>query len=167
MLVALEDSKVAFVLSSRAYLASESSEEELDDDEDEDESPSSPERGDASSGVNVEGAKSKKDKYRSLLLGDSTEEVERPGQKKKKGDVDMEVTFHTGLTELSDKLMQKKEAKKRGDETVWEAYLRKKKEKKSQKKRSKNAKSDDDDYSEEDVASPRTSQGEADRSICT
>lgn len=155
------DSKTAIVfLSSRAYLASESSEEELDDDEDE--SPSSPERGDASNGGNAEGAKSKKDKYRSLLLGDSVE-AELPGQKKKKGDVDMEVTFHTGLSELSEKLMQKKEAKKRGDETVWEAYLRKKKEKKAQKKRSKNAKGSDDDYSsEEDVASPRTGQGEAD-----
>lgn len=97
------------------------------------------------------------------MLGGTSEEVELPGQKKKKGDVDMEVTFHTGLTELSEKLMQKKEAKKRGDETVWEAYLRKKKEKKSQKKRSKNAKGSDDDYSDEEIASPRvTGQGEAD-----
>jgi hypothetical protein len=61
-----------------------------------------------------------------LLGGGSTEEAELlPGQRKKKGDVDMEVTFHTGLSELSEKLMQKKEAKKR-DETVWQAYLRKK-----------------------------------------
>jgi hypothetical protein len=143
----------------RAYLASESSEEELDDDEDE--SPSSPERGDG----NAEGAKLGKDKYRSLLLGGgSTEEAALlPVQRKTKGDVDMEVTFHTGLSELSEKLMQKKEAKKR-DETVWQAYLRKK-EKKAQKKRSKNTEGSDDEYpSEEDVAagSPRTGQGEAD-----
>ncbi|XP_024401095.1 pre-rRNA-processing protein esf1 [Physcomitrium patens] len=141
----------------RDYLASASS-EELD----EGESPSSPERGTASNDA-YSGATSKKDKYRSLLLGDSTEEVEPHGQKKKKGDVDMEVTFHTGLSELSEKLLQKKEAKKRGDETVWEAYLRKKKEKKSQKKRSKNAKNSDDDYSsDEDIASPRVEQGAAD-----
>jgi hypothetical protein len=99
-----------------------------------------------------------------LLGGGSTEEAELlPGQRKKKGDVDMEVTFHTGLSELSEKLMQKKEAKKR-DETVWQAYLRKK-EKKAQKKRSKNTEGSDDEYpSEEDVAagSPRTGQGEAD-----
>ena len=155
------DSKAAIAFfSSRDYLASESSGEELDDEE---ENPSSPERGEASNGGNVEGAQSKKDKYRALLLGDSTKEADVRGQKKKKGDVDMEVTFHTGLSELSEKLLQKKEAKNRGDETVWEAYLRKKKEKKAQKKQNKNAKGSDDDYSsEENVASPRTGQGEAD-----
>lgn len=65
----------------------------------------------------------KKDKYCFLLFGDFIEEVELYGQKKKKGDVDMEVIFYIGLFEFSEKLLQKKEVKKCGDEIVWEVYL--------------------------------------------
>lgn len=123
----------------------------------------SEEEGNAAGDLTSGGAKAKnaRDKYRSLLLGDSTEEA-TDGRKKGKGDVDMEVTFHTGLSELSDKLLKKQEEKKRGDEGVWEAYLRKKKEKKAQKKRNKNAKNSDDDYSEDEIESPRAGQEEAD-----
>lgn len=142
---------------SRTYLGSESSEEDGEDGE------GSEEEGDAAGDLASGGPKAKnaRDKYRSLLLGDATE-VATDGRKKGKGDVDMEVTFHTGLSELSDKLLKKQEEKKRGDEGVWEAYLRKKKEKKAQKKRNKNAKNSDDDYSEDEIESPRAGQEEAD-----
>lgn len=67
-------------------------------------------------------------KYRALLL-----ESDGVLKSKENRDKDMEITFHSGLEELSKRLIDKK--KQLGNETVWEAYLRKKKErKKGQKK---------------------------------
>ncbi|GIL97701.1 hypothetical protein Vretimale_3279 [Volvox reticuliferus] len=49
-----------------------------------------------------------------------------------KGDVDMVVTFHSGLEGLGERLKKKKEEERaRAGETVWEAYLRKKREKRA------------------------------------
>lgn len=105
-------------------------------------------------------SKNSRDKYRGLLLGDTEDAL--VSQKSRKGDMDMEVTFHTGLSELSEKLLQKQEEKKRGDETVWEAYLRKKKEKKSQRKRDKNSKNSDAEDTEDEISSPRGGSQEPD-----
>lgn len=147
----------------RSYLASESEEEEDGGDDHVDaelEVLEGSEMGlDATGEQKSEEGKSTKlrDKYRSLLLEDMGEDSVVGGKSQKK-DVDMEVTFHTGLSELSQKLLQKKEAKKAGDETVWEAYLRKKKEKKAQRKKSaRNSRSSDAELSEEEeMGSPRT-----------
>ncbi|GLI59639.1 hypothetical protein VaNZ11_001564 [Volvox africanus] len=52
-----------------------------------------------------------------------------------KGDVDMVVTFHSGLEGLGERLKKKKEEERaRAGETVWEAYLRKKREKRALRK---------------------------------
>ncbi|CAM6048176.1 unnamed protein product [Sphagnum compactum] len=146
----------------RSYLASESEEEEEGGDDHVDaelEVLEGSEMGlDATGDQKSEEGKSTKlrDKYRSLLLEDIGEDSVVGGKSRKK-DVDMEVTFHTGLSELSQKLLQKKEAKKAGDETVWEAYLRKRKEKKAQRKKSaRNARSSDAELSEEEMGSPHT-----------
>ncbi|GIL58605.1 hypothetical protein Vafri_13624 [Volvox africanus] len=48
------------------------------------------------------------------------------------GDVDLVVTFHSGLEGLGERLKKKKEEERaRAGETVWEAYLRKKREKRA------------------------------------
>ncbi|KAI3767825.1 hypothetical protein L2E82_18252 [Cichorium intybus] len=81
----------------------------------------------------------KTDAYRALLQSgdnsDSDEDNDNTG-------MEMEVTFNTGLEDLSKKILEKKDKK---SETVWDAYLRKKKEK---KKARKNNKSDDDSDSD-------------------
>ncbi|KAL8251439.1 hypothetical protein R6Q59_035132 [Mikania micrantha] len=87
----------------------------------------------------------KTDAYRALLQSregsdDDDDEVEDDK-------MDMEVTFNTGLEDLSKKILEKNDKK---SETVWDAYLRKRKEKKKAKKnRSKNS-SDDDESGKSD-----------------
>ncbi|KAK7376148.1 hypothetical protein VNO78_35002 [Psophocarpus tetragonolobus] len=85
----------------------------------------------------------KRDKYLALLQsghdsdgGDEHDNVQ-----------DMEVTFNTGLEDLSKHIMEKKDKK---SETVWEAYLRKKKEKKKARKNKTKYSSDDDDSDDTD-----------------
>ncbi|KAK0604130.1 hypothetical protein LWI29_012320 [Acer saccharum] len=83
------------------------------------------------------GKKSKKrDKYLALLeSGDgSDEDGEEDGQ-------DMEVTFNTGLEDISKRILEKKDKK---SETVWEAYLRKRREKKKGRKNNSKYSSDDE-----------------------
>ncbi|XP_011083236.1 pre-rRNA-processing protein esf1 [Sesamum indicum] len=73
----------------------------------------------------------KPDKYRALILsgGGSDEDHEEDSLQ------DMEVTFNSGLEDISKRILEKKDKK---SETVWEAYLRKRKEKrKASKNRSK------------------------------
>ncbi|KAI4381789.1 hypothetical protein MLD38_007830 [Melastoma candidum] len=53
----------------------------------------------------------------------------------------MEITFNTGLEDLSKRLMEKKDKK---SETVWEAYLRKRLEKKKARKNKSKTSSDED-----------------------
>lgn len=63
-------------------------------------------------------------------------------------DHDMEVTFNTGLEDLSKRILEKKDRK---SETVWEAYLRKRREKKKAgKKRSKHSSEDDSSDTDEE-----------------
>ncbi|XP_044495994.1 pre-rRNA-processing protein esf1 [Mangifera indica] len=71
----------------------------------------------------------KRDMYRALLQsGDGSGDDEEDGQ-------DMEVTFNTGLEDISKRILEKKDKK---SETVWEAYLRKRCEKnKARKNKSK------------------------------
>lgn len=86
----------------------------------------------------------KTDAYRALLQsGDGSDEDEEDDDK-----VDMEVTFNTGLEDLSKKILEKKDKQ---SETVWDAYLRKRKEKKkARKNRSKNSSDDDDSGGSDD-----------------
>ncbi|KAL0344223.1 UNVERIFIED_CONTAM: Pre-rRNA-processing protein esf1 [Sesamum angustifolium] len=73
----------------------------------------------------------KPDKYRALLpLGGGSDEDHEEDSLQ-----DMEVTFNSGLEDISKRILEKKDKK---SETVWEAYLRKRKEKrKASKNRSK------------------------------
>lgn len=85
-----------------------------------------------------------KDKYRALLQsGEGSDDGDDDG------DQDMEVTFNTGLEDLSKRILEKKDSK---SETVWEQHLRRMKEKKkARKNRSKDSsedESDDDDVDE-------------------
>ncbi|KAK2437660.1 pre-rRNA-processing protein ESF1 [Trifolium repens] len=79
----------------------------------------------------------KKAKYLSLLSNNSDEDEEDNGVQ------DMEVTFNTGLEDISKHIMEKKDKESR---TYWEECLRKKREKKkARKNKSKYSSSSDDD----------------------
>ncbi|XP_043722003.1 pre-rRNA-processing protein ESF1-like [Telopea speciosissima] len=85
----------------------------------------------------------KREKYRALIQsGDGSD-----GEEEEK---DMEITFNTGLEDVSKRILEKKDKK---SETVWETYLRKRSEKK--KARKKNTKySSEDDSSDTDREVP-------------
>ncbi|XP_028774571.1 pre-rRNA-processing protein ESF1 [Neltuma alba] len=110
------------------FLASDVSESDDDDEETEDNNETE----------NHSDKKTRKlEKYRALLeSGDGSDgDGEEDGQ-------DMEVTFNTGLEDLSKHILEKKDKK---SESVWEAYLRKRREKKrARKSKSKHSSSDDD-----------------------
>ncbi|KAM3709851.1 hypothetical protein ACJW31_02G205600 [Castanea mollissima] len=78
----------------------------------------------------------KRDMYRALVQsGDGSDgDGEEDGQ-------DMEVTFNTGLEDISKRILEKKD---KNSETVWEAYLRKRREKKQARKNKSKYSSDDD-----------------------
>ncbi|XP_042060279.1 pre-rRNA-processing protein esf1-like [Salvia splendens] len=120
----LNDEQIA-ELELKEYLASDESESDEDKNEDE-----------------VEGESEKKcnkrDKYRALIqAGDGSDEDEEDDD----GRQDMEVTFSSGLEEISKRISEKKTKKA---ETVWEAYLRKRKEKKNASKKGSKYVSDDE-----------------------
>uniref|UniRef100_A0A803KXE2 NUC153 domain-containing protein n=1 Tax=Chenopodium quinoa TaxID=63459 RepID=A0A803KXE2_CHEQI len=130
----------------KEFLASDESDSDSDEDVDEDVSE---DVADLSDEVNKKARKTKmkakmakKDMYRALVQsGNGSEDDEDEGQ-------DMEVTFNTGLEDLSKKILEKKD---KGSESVWEAYLRKKKEKKKARKySSKNSSDDDSDESDQE-----------------
>ncbi|KAL2333837.1 hypothetical protein Fmac_015050 [Flemingia macrophylla] len=85
----------------------------------------------------------KRAKYRDLLQSgvDSDEGDEHDNVQ------DMEVTFNTGLEDLSKHIMEKKDKK---SETVWDAYLKKRREKKRARKNKTKNSSDDDDSDDSD-----------------
>ncbi|KAK8672757.1 hypothetical protein V6N13_111120 [Hibiscus sabdariffa] len=87
----------------------------------------------------------KRDLYRALLQsGDGSDgDGEEDGQ-------DMEVTFNTGLEDISKRILEKKDKEA---ETVWEAYLRKRREKKKAKK-NKSTHSSEDESDESDMEVP-------------
>ncbi|KAI5054768.1 hypothetical protein GOP47_0029913 [Adiantum capillus-veneris] len=128
----------------QAYLASDDSDSEVGEDVkrfDSDHHESNGHLEDVDNDKIANGRESAREKYRALLLCSEEEVFE--GKDKSSKDLDMEITFHSGLEELSKRLMDKTKQKDR-DETVWEAYLRKKKEKrKLQKQQSKHAQEDD------------------------
>lgn len=95
-----------------------------------------------------------REKYRSLLLGDTTNKAEEEHE-------DMEITFHTGLDELSQRLLEKKEKQGKGEETVWEAYLRRKKEKKKQRAKDRSQTNDSDADNDEDIADAHGTKGDS------
>uniref|UniRef100_A0A7N0TJJ7 NUC153 domain-containing protein n=1 Tax=Kalanchoe fedtschenkoi TaxID=63787 RepID=A0A7N0TJJ7_KALFE len=109
------------------FLASDDSES---DDEDED------------GGADNQPAKkhNKVDAYRSLLSGGGAEEDDDSDDEDDDGQ-DMEVTFNTGLEEISKRILEKRENK---SETVWEAHLRKRKEKRKAKKSKKDSEEESD-----------------------
>ncbi|KAJ8618188.1 hypothetical protein MRB53_014374 [Persea americana] len=83
----------------------------------------------------------KRDIYRALLQsGDGSDANDD-------GDKDMEVTFNTGLEDISKRFLEKQDKK---SETVWEAYLRKRSEKRKERKRTSKLSSSDDDDSDYD-----------------
>lgn len=85
--------------------------------------------------------KKKQDRYRALL-----QSGEGSDGNNEDDDQDMEVTFNTGLEDLSKRILEKKDKQ---SETVWEAVLRKKKEKKKARK-GKSKDSSDDETSDSD-----------------
>ncbi|CAI9110986.1 OLC1v1011112C1 [Oldenlandia corymbosa var. corymbosa] len=78
----------------------------------------------------------KRDMYRALIQsGDGSDASDEEENQ------DMEVTFNTGLEDLSKRILEKKD---RESETVWEAHLRKKREKKkARKNRAKDSSEDE------------------------
>lgn len=85
----------------------------------------------------------KQDMYRALIQsGDGSDENDEEDQ-------DMEVTFNTGLEDLSKQILEKKDRK---SETVWEAYLRKRREKKKARKNRSNDSSEDESDTDNEPA---------------
>ncbi|XP_021728228.1 pre-rRNA-processing protein esf1-like [Chenopodium quinoa] len=130
----------------KEFLASDESESDSDEDVDEDVSEDDADLSDKvikkARKTKMKAKMAKKDMYRALVQsGNGSEDDEDEGQ-------DMEVTFNTGLEDLSKKILEKKD---KGSESVWEAYLRKKKEKKKARKySSKNSSDDDSDESDQE-----------------
>ncbi|GAB4848435.1 hypothetical protein Ancab_003132 [Ancistrocladus abbreviatus] len=117
----------------KEFLASDESESDEDKDEDENGGPTN---------EYLDKKNKKRDIYRALLQsGDGSEEDDNEAQ-------DMEVTFNTGLEDLSKQILEKKDKK---SETVWETYLRKRKEKKkARKNRSKHSSDDESDDTDQE-----------------
>lgn len=106
----------------KEFLASDESESDEDDDDDATEDKPKKKH-------------QKQDKYRVLLQsGEDSDSDNEDGQ-------DMEVTFNTGLEDISKHALEKKDKK---SETVWEAQLRKRREKKMARKNSSKYSTDDE-----------------------
>lgn len=90
----------------------------------------------------------KRDKYRALIQsGDGSDEDDEDEDEEGQ---DMEVTFSTGLEDISKRILEKKN---KNSETVWEAYLRKRREKKkASKKGSKYSSEDESSDTDEEPA---------------
>lgn len=88
----------------------------------------------------------KRDLYRALIQsGDGSDAGDD-------GDKDMEVTFNTGLEDISKRILERKD---KNSETVWEAYLRKRSEKKKERKKHSKLSSSEDDDSDYDKEVPQ------------
>ncbi|XP_020269142.1 pre-rRNA-processing protein esf1-like [Asparagus officinalis] len=124
------------------YLASSDSdasdeEEEIDGSENED------------AGVPPDGKSKKhmhKEKLRALLLSGDGSGSDKDDDED--NDQEMEITFNTGLEDLSKRILEKKDKK---SETVWEQVLRKRSEKRKARKNRSKYSDDDDDDSDSDV----------------
>ncbi|CAG2186494.1 ESF1 homolog [Mytilus edulis] len=82
-------------------------------------------------------------KYKSLV-----QSIKESEEKKKKRDVEMEITWEPGLKESAEKIIKKKEKEK--GMTVWDKYLEKKKEKKQTKRDDRKKQDKSKDVEEED-----------------
>lgn len=136
----------------KAYLASDDEVSAGDDDGDDDDG--SQENGE--DGENKK--KSLRENYRALLLesGDPSEGRED------KDDKDMEITFNTGLEDLSKRILEKSK-KNNSEETVWEAYLRKRSEKrKAKKKLAERSSEDETSNSDEEYADDEERDNQSD-----
>ncbi|KAH9316440.1 hypothetical protein KI387_025067, partial [Taxus chinensis] len=120
----------------KAYLASDDDVSDSDED------------GEGEEDVMDDGKKKDlREKYRSLLL-DSGDPLEH---REDKDDKDMEITFNTGLEELSKRILEKN--KNKSEETVWESYLKKRNEKrKARKNMATRSSEDESDYSDREDA---------------
>ena len=124
----------------RAYLASSSEESSSSSDDDE---PAEKQE--------KPGKKSTTEQYKALLLGDgdtprggkarmaawaTQSDWSKAGRGQEDGPGDMTVTFTAGLDQLGARLLEKKKhGGKAKEETVWDAYLKKKAEKKKERRR--------------------------------
>ncbi|GFP84520.1 pre-rRNA-processing protein esf1 [Phtheirospermum japonicum] len=123
----LNDEQLA-ELELKEFLASDGSETDDDD------------NSDGTEDLSVKKCK-KRDKYRALIQsGDGSDEEED-------NDQDMEVTFNSGLEDLSKRILEKKDKE---SETVWEGYLRKRKEKRKASKKGSKYSSEDSSSSDGD-----------------
>ncbi|OWM68238.1 pre-rRNA-processing protein esf1 [Punica granatum] len=87
----------------------------------------------------------KREKYLALLQGDGDSDGNHEDEDKQ----DLEITFNSGLEDLSKRILEKKEQK---SESVFEANLRKRREKKKMMKKNKSKdSSDDEDYSDSEL----------------
>ncbi|XP_021907988.1 pre-rRNA-processing protein esf1 isoform X2 [Carica papaya] len=127
----------------KEFLADES---DIDDDEDEiTEDQFDEKQKKQATGSHPDEKLKKRDIYRALLQsGDGSDEE---GKEDEDEGQDMEVTFNTGLEDLSKRILEKKDKK---SETVWEAYLRKRREKKAARKNKSKYSSEDDESSDTD-----------------
>lgn len=124
----------------KEFLASDDGESDDDDDVENDDAEAS--------SKNPAQKPNKRDMYRALIQSGDGSDADDDGDK------DMEVTFNTGLEDISKRILEKQDKK---SETVWEAYLRKRSEKKKARKRASKLSSsedDDSDYDQEVAAQP-------------
>ncbi|KAL5054710.1 hypothetical protein RYX36_035392 [Vicia faba] len=93
----------------------------------------------------------KKAMYINLVRDNSDEDAEEDGVQ------DMEVTFNTGLEDISKHIMEKKDKKSK---TVWEENLRKQLEKKRARRNKSKYSSDDDDDDSDNTVQEATEEAE-------
>ncbi|KAJ9172625.1 hypothetical protein P3X46_015840 [Hevea brasiliensis] len=113
-----------------------------------DESESDEDENDAAIAEGESDKKHKKlDKYRALIQSGDGSDVENEDEGQ-----DMEITFNTGLEDISKHILKKRDKK---SESVWEAHLREKREKKkARKKRSKYSSEDESSDADEEIEEP-------------
>lgn len=121
-----------------------------------DESESDEEESDDAAEDKTNKKSKKRDMYRALLLSGNGEGEGGEGDEDasegdgEDNDQDMEITFNTGLEDISKRILEKKD---KGSETVWESYLRKRREKrKNRKNKSKDSSEDESSDSDHEAA---------------
>ncbi|XP_050128178.1 LOW QUALITY PROTEIN: pre-rRNA-processing protein esf1-like [Malus sylvestris] len=112
-----------------------------------DESESDQEENDDAAEDKTDKKSKKRDMYRALLLsGEGEGDGDASEGDGEDNDQDMEITFNTGLEDISKRILEKKD---KGSETVWESYLRKRREKRKNRK-NKSGDSSEDEGSDTD-----------------
>ncbi|CAN6541480.1 unnamed protein product [Malus baccata var. baccata] len=130
-------------------VATELSELELKEYLASDESESDREENDDAAEDKTDKKSKKRDMYRALLLsGEGEGDGDASEGDGEDNDQDMEITFNTGLEDISKRILEKKD---KGSETVWESYLRKRREKRKNRK-NKSEDSSEDEGSDTDHA---------------